>query len=435
MVFSVMTTRYHGMLCHDYHRPWYVMSWRPHKRMAKSVDRGRTREAPIAMITFTKCSLLLLSSLGSSILAALLCIWSNSSCGYLALSHPVVADLGTEYDDSDIFCDGTEYDDSDTFCDGTELDRRHVVDRSRLLMIDFRPRATNWDWFWSIRRTIGLAMAGNLDMEQLKVVEKRQSHQPRLCPTKTETTDETTRDRCVITCLREALGRFPALFTTLLLVGILSGLFWKISDLDAHCLASQGSKRMVLLVNLKHSVTWWQPAVFLDSFWSQQQEAKVNRTILSILSVLHFLSVWFIRWVESSDSVDFYPSIQAILTCTVTVLIPFFIDTILCWHHSFCTTDTMVISRLSVFTGTSPMASLLTSSPAARRNTLRMMSSTAKKGFNKAQLLNIVGLPLTAIILFVFLPTFTPGEVHSIDWYDKQNLERIRAREAAARGQ
>lgn len=93
----------------------------------------------------------------------------------------------------------------------------------------------------------------------------------------------------------------------------------------------------------------------------------------------------------------------------------------------------MVISRLSTLARTSPMVTLLVS-PATKTNTLRMMSSAAKKGFNKAQLLNIVGLPLTAIILFVFLPTFTPGEVHSIDWYDKQNLERIRAKESAARG-
>ena len=59
------------------------------------------------------------------------------------------------------------------------------------------------------------------------------------------------------------------------------------------------------------------------------------------------------------------------------------------------------------------------------------MSSSAKKGFNKAQLLKIVGLPLTAVILFVFLPTFTPGEIHSIDWYDKKYLEETRAKEAA----
>lgn len=134
---------------------------------------------------------------------------------------------------------------------------------------------------------------------------------------------------------------------------------------------------------------------------------------------------------------NFHRSIEATLTCVQRVvknlmqclLIPFFL-----YHRHHCTTDTMVISRLSTLAQTSSMGRLL-ASPGTRRNTLRMMSSTAKKGFNKAQLLNIVGLPLTAIILFVFLPTFTPGEVHSIDWYDKQNLERIRAKEAAARGQ
>lgn len=75
--------------------------------------------------------------------------------------------------------------------------------------------------------------------------------------------------------------------------------------------------------------------------------------------------------------------------------------------------------------------SALLSSPITRMNTIRLMSASAKKGFNKAQLLNIVGLPAIAIILFVFLPTFTPGEIHSIDWYDKHYLEQQKEREAA----
>lgn len=57
----------------------------------------------------------------------------------------------------------------------------------------------------------------------------------------------------------------------------------------------------------------------------------------------------------------------------------------------------------------------------------RMVST--KQGFNKAQLINIVGLPLCGVILFFVLPTFTPGDIHSIDWYDKKYLEEQKERE------
>ena len=67
---------------------------------------------------------------------------------------------------------------------------------------------------------------------------------------------------------------------------------------------------------------------------------------------------------------------------------------------------------------------------------MRLMStSTKKKGFNKAQLINIVGLPVAAIILFVFLPTFSPGEIHSIDYYDRKNLEAERVKREARKAQ
>lgn len=56
--------------------------------------------------------------------------------------------------------------------------------------------------------------------------------------------------------------------------------------------------------------------------------------------------------------------------------------------------------------------------------------SSSKQGFNKANLINIVGLPVCAALLFFVLPTFTPGEIHSLDWYDKKYLEETKEREA-----
>ena len=45
--------------------------------------------------------------------------------------------------------------------------------------------------------------------------------------------------------------------------------------------------------------------------------------------------------------------------------------------------------------------------------------------------LNVIGLPVVAFVLFFILPTFTPGEIHSIDYYDAQYVEQEKKKEAA----
>ena len=57
--------------------------------------------------------------------------------------------------------------------------------------------------------------------------------------------------------------------------------------------------------------------------------------------------------------------------------------------------------------------------------TLKKMFTTSATRFsantgsriNKGKLLNIVGLPAFAVILFVMLPTYRPSEIHNIEYY------------------
>ena len=59
--------------------------------------------------------------------------------------------------------------------------------------------------------------------------------------------------------------------------------------------------------------------------------------------------------------------------------------------------------------------------------------SSTKKSFFQEHALNIIGLPACAAILFFLLPSFTPGEIHSIDYYDKLYLEEQKERERKRR--
>jgi len=58
------------------------------------------------------------------------------------------------------------------------------------------------------------------------------------------------------------------------------------------------------------------------------------------------------------------------------------------------------------------------------------LSSSGGESWIKRNALNVIGLPVVAVILFVFLPSFTPGEIHSIDYYDKKYTEEYKEREA-----
>lgn len=82
----------------------------------------------------------------------------------------------------------------------------------------------------------------------------------------------------------------------------------------------------------------------------------------------------------------------------------------------------------------SRFSSLLRQSVRSSGNTqpLRLYSGTKKEqNFFQRNSLNLVGLPVVAFILFVILPTFTPGEIHSVDWYDEQYVKETKAKEAA----
>lgn len=82
----------------------------------------------------------------------------------------------------------------------------------------------------------------------------------------------------------------------------------------------------------------------------------------------------------------------------------------------------------------SRLSGILKLSAASSRNAkpVRWYSGAKKEqNFFQRHQLNLVGIPVVAFLLFVILPSFTPGEIHSIDWYDEQYVKATKEKEAA----
>lgn len=60
---------------------------------------------------------------------------------------------------------------------------------------------------------------------------------------------------------------------------------------------------------------------------------------------------------------------------------------------------------------------------------VRFYSTKKNESFIRRNALNVIGLPVCAFLLFFVLPTFRPGEIHSIDWYDQQYLKQEREKQ------
>jgi len=74
-----------------------------------------------------------------------------------------------------------------------------------------------------------------------------------------------------------------------------------------------------------------------------------------------------------------------------------------------------------------------TRKPAVLMNRMYSSSAGKEKTFIQKYGLNVIGLPVCALLLFFVLPTFRPSDIHSIDWYDQQYVAETKAKEAAAR--
>ena len=95
-----------------------------------------------------------------------------------------------------------------------------------------------------------------------------------------------TGDRCVITCIKVALGHFPGLFMTLLLTHIFQRLFQKILDLVGHCLSRSRVQKNGTFGQPREQCHLVTIGSTINSSRSQQPEAKVIRTVLSVVYFL-----------------------------------------------------------------------------------------------------------------------------------------------------